>query len=143
MAAASVNLRRLADDVREIPRAGMIAAAKVAKKIVADEGTRIAGADGMKGTKRRGLKLKARDDIRDTDQGATCRVQGSVPAWIWANTGTAAHNVRTRKRGPLRNKPRRHPGSPGRHAWDRVATRVAAVVPEIFRDQVHEAVTRG
>jgi hypothetical protein len=38
---ASVNLHRLAADVRAIPEAGMIASAKLAKKIVADEGARL------------------------------------------------------------------------------------------------------
>ena len=140
MPAASVNLHALAADVRRIPHAGMIAAAKAAKKIVDDEGRRIAGADGMRGKKRRGLKLRARDDIRDTATGATCRVQGSVPAWIWANTGTKAHTIRRRKRGPMRKMVVSHPGMPGRHAWDRVAERITRVVPEIFAAQVSEAI---
>lgn len=140
MPGASVNLHRLAGEIREIPHTGMISAAKLAKKIVAEEGSRIAGADGMRGTKRRGLKLRARDDIRTTDTGATCRVQGSVPAWIWANTGTAPHTIRARKRGPGRRVLRPHPGMPGWHVWPRVTKRIALVVPEIFRDAVHRAV---
>lgn len=140
MPAASVDLHRLASDVRAIPEAGMIAAAKLAKKIVADEGARVAGADGMKGKKRRGLKLKARDDIRTTADGATCRIQGNVPAWIWANTGTAGHTIRRRKRGPMKKMVVHHPGTPGRHAWARVAKRIADVVPEVFADLTHEAV---
>ena len=143
MAAASVNLHRLAADVHAIPRAGMIVAAKAAKKIVADEGARLVGADGMRGKKKRGLKLRARDDIRDTPDGATCRVQGSVPGWIWVNTGTAAHDIRRRKRGPMRQMVVHHPGTPGRHAWARCADRIAALVPEIFADEVSEAVRRG
>lgn len=138
--AASVNLHALARDVRDIPTAGMIAAAKVAKKIVADEGRRLYGPDGMKGKKRRGLKLKARDDIRVTGDGATCRIQGSIPAWIWATSGTDAHPIRRRKRGPMRQMTVHHPGTPGRHAWDRVAKRVGEVVPQVFADLVHEAV---
>jgi hypothetical protein len=141
--AASVNLHRLAGNIREIPMSGMIAAAKTAKKIVTDEGTRIAGADGMRGKKRRGLKLRARDDIRQTDTGTTCRIQGSVPAWIWATSGTAAHPIRRRNKGPMRKMTVQHPGTPGRHAWDRVADRITLVVPEIFRDAVHEAVSSG
>jgi len=113
----------------------MIAAAKASKKIVEDEGRRIAGADGMRGKKKRGLKLRARDDIRDTATGSTCRIQGSVPAWVWANTGTAAHAIRRRKRGPMRKMTVHHPGTPGRHVWGRVAERIARVVPELFRDE--------
>lgn len=143
MPAASVNLHRLAGEIRQIPHTGMIAAAKAAKKIVSDEGSRIAGADGMRGKKKRGLKLRARDEIRDTAHGATCRVQGSVPAWIWANTGTAAHQIRRRKRGPMRKMTVHHPGMPGRHAWTRVSKRIADAVPEIFAEQVSEAVRRG
>lgn len=143
MAAASVNLHRLANDVREIPHTGMIAAAKAAKKIVDEEGRRIAGADGMKGKKKRGLKLRARDDIRDDGKSTTCRVQGSVPAWVWANTGTRPHDIRRRKRGPMRKMTVHHPGMPPRHAWGPVAKRIAKVVPEIFADEVHRVVSGG
>lgn len=143
MAAAAVNLHRLADDVREIPRTGMIAAAKASKKIVQDEGARIAGSDGMKGKKKRGLKLRARDDIRDTATGTTCRIQGSVPAWIWATTGTAAHDIRRRKKGPKRKMVVHHPGTRGRRGWDRVAERIIKVVPEIFADETHRVISRG
>jgi hypothetical protein len=134
-------LHRLAGDIREIPMSGMIAAAKAAKKIVADEGDRIAGPDGMRGKKRRGLKLRARDDIRRTDTGTTCRIQGSVPAWIWANTGTDPHDIRRRKKGPMRKMVVHHPGTRGRHVWGPVAARISKVVPEIFRDAVHQAVS--
>jgi hypothetical protein len=137
---ASVNLRRLADATREIPRSGMIAAARASKKIVEDEGKRIAGADGMRGKKRRGLKLRARDDIRVVPDGAVCRVQGTVPAWIWATSGTAAHPIRRRKRGPKRRLTVQHPGTPGRGGWRRVADRIAVAVPEIFADEMTRAV---
>jgi hypothetical protein len=140
--AASVNLHRLAGEIRTIPHTGMIAAAKAAKRIVDDDGRRIAGADGMKGKKKRGLKLRARDDIRDTATGATCRVQGSIPGWIWANTGTDPHTIRRRKRGPMRKMMVPHPGTPGRHAWARVAKRIAEVVPQIFADSVADVVRR-
>jgi hypothetical protein len=140
---ASVNLRRLAGDVADIPRVGMIAAAKTAKKVVADEGARIAGSDGLKGKKKRGLKLRARDDIRNTATGATCRIQGSIPGWIWANTGTAPHAIRRRKKGPMRKMVVHHPGTPARHAWDRASNRVADVVPLIFVDELHKVITGG
>ena len=139
-ATASVNLHRLADDVAAIPMSGMIAAAKAAKKIVKDEGARVAGADGMKGKKKRGLKLLARDDIRQTADGATCRVQGRVPAWIWATDGTGSHRIRRRKRGPMRKMTVPHPGMPGRGAWFRVIARIEDVVPQIFADEVRRVV---
>jgi hypothetical protein len=139
-ATASVNLRRLADDVAAIPMSGMIAAAKAAKKIVKEEGSRVAGPDGMRGKKKRGLKLLARDDIRDTGDGATCRIQGRVPAWIWATDGTGPHRIRRRKRGPMKKMTVPHPGMPGRGAWFRVVARIEDVVPEIFRDEAAKVV---
>ena len=136
MTAVAVDLHRLADDIAAIPRSGMIAAAKAAKKIVADEGKSVAGADGMKGKKRRGLKLKARDDIRHEGHTSTCRVQGSVPAWIWATSGTTPHQIRRRKRGPKRKMTVAHPGTAGRGAWYRVVARIEDVVPRIFADEL-------
>lgn len=140
VAAASVNLRRVAAATRAIPRTGMIAAAKASKRIVDDEGRRIAGADGLKGKKRRGLKLRARDDIRDTANGATCRIQGSIPAWIWVTTGTDPHRIRRRKRGPMRQMTVPHPGTAGRGGWWRVAARIEEAVPLIFADELGRAV---
>ena len=140
VARASVNLQRLAREVEAIPRAGMIAAAKASKKLVDDEGRRIAGADGMKGKKRRGLKLRARDDIRTAGDRTTCRIQGSVPAWVWATSGTDPHKIRRRKRGPMRKVYVQHPGTAGRGGWWRVASRIEDAVPQIFADQVHRAV---
>lgn len=124
MTRVGADLAALADDIAELPMSTLIDVAKAAKKLVADEGNRIAGADGMRGKKRRGLKLKARDDIRRLEQGAAVRIQGSVPGWIWANTGTAPHAIRRRKRGPMRKMVVHHPGMAGRGAWDRVAERL-------------------
>lgn len=151
MAAASVNLHALADDIRTIPHSGMIAAAKAAKAIAADEGDRAGGP--LKGKKKRGLKLRARDDIRDTATGTTCRIQGVSPAgWVWVTSGTAGHPVRRRKRKPkgktLRGKPRYdlrkmtvdHPGTAGHGAWHKVVKRVTDAVPLIFADTVREVV---
>ena len=88
-ATASIDLHRLADEVAAIPFTGMIAAAKAAKQIAAEEGTRAGGP--LKGKKKRGLKLRARDDIRPAGaDGFTCRIQGVSPAgWVWVTTGTS------------------------------------------------------
>jgi hypothetical protein len=137
---ASVNLRALSRDVEKIPMRGMIAAAKLAKKIALEEGTRVAGADGLKGKKKRGLKLRARDTIRDTGDGATCRVQGTVPGWVWATSGTDPHRIRRRKKGPMRKMTVQHPGSRGKGAWFRVVARVGTVVPELFADELAKVV---
>jgi hypothetical protein len=122
---AAGELRALAADVKALPRGVAIAVAKTGKAIVAQQGVRIAGPDGLKGKKRRGLKLKARDTIRDTAHGTVVRIQGSVPGWVWVNTGTRSHAIRRRKRGPMRKMTVHHPGTRGRHGWDSAADAVA------------------
>ncbi len=139
-ATASVNLRRLSDRVAAIPYRGMITAAKAAKQIAAQEGSAAGGP--LKGKKKRGLKLRARDDIRPAGSGYTCRIQGVSPAgWVWVTTGTAGHRIRRRKRGPMRKMTVPHPGTAGRGAWYRVIARVEDVVPRIFADEVRDAVS--
>lgn len=140
---ASVSLARLADDVARLPKECLILAAKRSKTIVNDAGRSLVGADGMKGTKKRGLKASARDTIRDTATASTVRIQGSVPAWIWLNTGTKPHDIRRRKRGPLRKMTVRHPGTTGRGAWDRVAAQIEREVPPIFERRIGEVIARG
>jgi hypothetical protein len=138
---ASANLHALAVRLERLPMSSMIAAAKAAKKVASTEGTR-AGSP-LKGHKKRGMTLRATDDIRATGHGATCRVQGvNVAGWVWVNTGTDPHPIRRRKRGPKSKLTVRHPGTAGRGAWRRVQDRAAQVVPEIFRDDVHTAVRR-
>ncbi|HEY6416333.1 MAG TPA: hypothetical protein VIX41_08850 [Acidimicrobiales bacterium] len=137
---ASTNLHGLAIRIRAVPRSGMIAAAKTAKRIAAEEGTRAGGP--LVGKKRRGLKLRARDDIRPSGtDGWSCRIQGVSPAgWVWVTTGTRPHKIRRRRRGPMRRMTVDHPGTGGRGAWWRVVARVEDVVPAIFVDEVRKAV---
>ena len=136
---ASANLHAVAVRLREVPRSGMIATAKAVKAIAEQEG-RAAGGP-LVGKKRRGLKLRARDTIRTTGATTTCRIQGVSPAgWVWVTTGTAPHPIRRRKRGAMRKMTVPHPGTTGRGAWRKVATRATEVVPAIFTEQVHQAV---
>jgi len=135
----SAGLDSLVVELERLPMNYAIAAARAAKKVVADEGDRLAGPDGMKGKKKRGLKLRARDTIRTEGTTTTVRVQGRVPAWVWANTGTAPHQIRRRRRGPLRKSFVHHPGTTGRGAWDRTADRIEKVVPLIFDDELDRA----
>ena len=131
------ELHALALELRELPRASMIVAAKAVKEAARQEGARLAGADGLKGKKRRGLKLKARDDIRTAGDTTTCRIQGVSPAgWVWVTYGTRPHPIRRRKRGPMKVMTVPHPGTRGRGGWDEVAARAAKIVPAIFDDQV-------
>lgn len=137
---ASRNLHATAVALKALPRSSMIAAAKAAKKIASTEGT--AAGSPLRGHKRRGMTLRARDDIRPTGDGATMRIQGvNVAGWVWVNTGTDPHRIRRRKRGPKARITVQHPGTAGRGAWRKVQARAAVVIPEIFRDDVHRAVT--
>lgn len=141
---ASGNLHATAVALRALPRSSMIAAAKAAKKIASTEGT--AAGSPLKGKKKRGMTLRARDDIRPTGSGATMRIQGvNVAGWVWVNTGTDAHTIRRRKRksDPRSRMTVRHPGTAGRGAWRAVQARAAVVIPEIFRDDVHRVVRGG
>lgn len=132
---ASRNLHALAVKLDALPRSSMIAAAKATKKIASTEGTR-AGSP-LKGHKRRGMTLRARDDIRPTANGAVCRIQGvNVAGWVWVNTGTDPHPIRRRKRGPKSRLTVQHPGTTGRGHWRNVQARAAVIVPQIFRDDV-------
>lgn len=137
---AGANLHRLAAAVERLPRTAMIDAAKAAKKIVLEQGRAIAGGDGLKGKKRRGLPLKARDTIKSAGDTTTCRVQGSVPGWIWVNSGTAPHAIRRRKKGPKKKMTVHHPGTTGRGAWSRVESAVAAEVPKVFADRFRKVI---
>lgn len=132
---AGRNLHATAVQLRALPRSSMIAAAKAAKKIASTEGTR-AGSP-LTGKKRRGMALRARDDIRAAGDVVTCRIQGvNVAGWVWVTTGTAPHRIRRRKRGPKSRLTVAHPGTAGRGSWRRVQERCAEVVPQIFVDDV-------
>ena len=60
---------------------------------------------------------------------------------MWVTTGTAAHDIRRRKRGPMRKMTVRHPGTRGRGAWHKVIARAQRVVPAIFADEIGEALS--
>ena len=139
---ASVNLHRIAADVRKIPDAGLIAAAKLVKKLADDEARRATGDGDMHGKKRRAIKLRARDKgIRPVDGGRAILILGQPAGpWVWINTGTAAHQIRRRKRGPMKRMVVHHPGTRGKRAWSNVIDRSHELVPRIFTDAVREAV---
>jgi len=138
---ASRNLHATALQLRALPRSSMIAAAKAAKKIASTEGT--ASGSPIKGKKKSGMKLRARDDIRQAGTLATCRIQGvNVTGWVWRTYGTNAHTTRRRKRGPRSKIIIQHPGARRTvGGWRTVITRTKVIVPEIFRDDVHRAVS--
>ena len=135
MATAATNLHRVAAEIHDVPRAGLIAVARAGKKIAAEEGARAGGP--LVGKKRRGLKLRAVDTIKPTATGAICRIQGVSPAaWVWVTTGTDPHRIRRRKRGPMRTMTVPHPGTSGSGAWRRVVAHIEADLPRIMRAEV-------
>lgn len=142
MGTVGARLHGTAVALRAVPRSSMIAAAKATKQLAADQGRR-AGSP-LTGKKRRGMTLRARDDIRAQGDTVTCRIQGvNVAGWVWVTSGTRPHQIRRRKRGPKSRMTVPHPGTVGHGHWTKVQDRAAKVVPEIFRDDVHRAVSGG
>jgi hypothetical protein len=139
---ASIELHRLAVDVARIPDAGLIAAARLVKKIADEEARRAVSGGDMGGKHRRPIRLKTRDKgIRPLNDGRAILITGTPAGpWVWINTGTAPHAIRRRKRGPMRKMTVHHPGTRGHGAWSNVVTRSNELVPRIFTDLVHEAV---
>jgi hypothetical protein len=168
---AGPTLRRQAGQLAAVPRAGMIRAAKLTKKLAADEAARAVPGGVMhlhrKGKPPRRVKLRARDDIRPAGrQLIRCRVQAlPVGPWVWIDTGTGPHvigrNAKGRRRyktvGPQRpgtgarlhlgtdwiTGPVHHPGSRGHGAWRRVVAATHEQVPALFDDEVVKALRHG
>lgn len=140
MLTASIELHEKAAQVARIPDAGLIASAKLVKKL-ADEQARRVGAP-MEGKHRRPIKLRARDEgIRSVNAGRAILIRGNPAGpWVWMTSGTAPHSIRRRKRGPMKNMLVHHPGMRGKQAWSTVIDRTTELVPRIFTDLVREAV---
>lgn len=139
---AGANLHAVAIRIDAVPRAALIVVAKALKRIAAEEGAAAGGP--LKGHKRRAMRLRAFDDIRDTATGATCRIQGVNPAgWVWVTDGTKAHPIRRRKKGPKSRLTVHHPGSHGRGAWRKVEAKATQVMREAFDAEVSKAVRSG
>jgi hypothetical protein len=136
---AAANLHAVAIRIERLPRAGLIVVAKALKRVAAEEGAAAGGP--LQGKKKRPMRLKAFDDIRDTDHGATCRIQGVNPAgWVWVTDGTEPHAIRRRKRGPKKKMTVDHPGTAGRGAWRKVEARVIPLLVDAFDAEVSRAV---
>jgi hypothetical protein len=137
---AAANLHAVAIRIHDVPRAALFEVAKAAKRIAAEEGAAAGGP--LQGKKKRAMRLKAFDDIRDTATGATCRIQGVNPAgWVWVTDGTKPHAIRRRKKGPMRKMTVQHPGTASRGGWKLVEKRVIAVVVPAFDGEVSRAVS--
>lgn len=141
---AAANLRATAIAVQALPRRALIDIAKASKQIAAQQGT--AAGSPLKGkSKKRAMKLRAVDTIRDTANGATLRVQGVNPSgWVWVTSGTRPHRIRRRKKGPMRKMTVQHPGTSGRGQWHKVQDRTRTeVVPKVLRAQLAKVLGRG
>lgn len=139
---ASVELHRIAQDVAAIPDAGLYAAAKLVKKLADEQARRATGDGTMAGGVRRPIKLRARDKgIRPLNDGRAILIQGTPAGpWSWLTSGTAPHNIRRRRKGPLRKMTVHHPGTRGKGTWLDVIARSEDLVPAVFRDLVDRAV---
>lgn len=142
MGRASVDLHRIAAEVARIPDTGLIAAAKLVKRVADAEAARATGDGDMRGHKRRAIKLRARDKgIRPVAGGRAVLILGQPAGpWVWVTSGTDPHEIRRRKRGPMKKMNVHHPGTRGRDAWTRVIDRSLELVPKIFTDAVGNAV---
>lgn len=112
-----------------MPFSAMLPTVKQIKQIAAAEGGTMANVS------RRGVKLRAVDRRLPgkADDVIVWRIQGvPVGPWTWRNTGTAAHDIRRRKRGKLRKMTVRHPGATGSAHWARVNTRAEQIVDAVF-----------
>jgi hypothetical protein len=135
---ASTNLHRLADELAAFPADVLEQIETAAERIVAAA----APVSSMRGHKRAGLPVRmARNQhVVLSGDSATFRVQGTVPGWLWLNSGTRPHRIPRRHRG---NKARlyvHHPGSRGRRAWRRVVSELQTTVPRIVMTELGRVV---
>lgn len=143
MGTVTESLHVRADAVRAVGPAVLTAIATTAKTIGRDEAGKVTGGDGkLTGKKRRGIALGVYTD--EPAQGHTVwflTIKGRPAGpWVWVTSGTRAHTIRRRKKGPLSKLTVRHPGTRGAGAWTRVVGRTKTAVPQIFADAVHAAV---
>lgn len=139
MPAGSVALRNLAGELRAVPFSAMLPTIKQIKAIAAAEGGR------MSNVTKRGVKLRAVDRRLPgkADDVIVWRIQGiPVGPWTWRNTGTKAHTIRRRKRGPLRKMTVAHPGAAGSAAWSRVNNRAEQIVDAVFTRELADVLAR-
>jgi hypothetical protein len=137
----AIRIERQAAALGAAGQRSMISVNRAVKAIASEEAAKVSGGDGrLTGKKRRGIKLRSYDEIDDGQRVTFGRVKGRPAAgWVWVNTGTRGHDIRRRKRGPLRKMTVHHPGTRGRGAWRKVRTRAERVIPQIFRDEIREA----
>jgi hypothetical protein len=139
---ASIELHEKANRVARIPDTGLIAAAKLVKKLADEQARRVASGGTMNGKHRKPIRLRARDEgIRSVNAGRAILIRGNPAGpWVWMTSGTAPHAIRRRKKGPMRKMTVHHPGMRGKQAWSTVIDRSTELVPRIFHDLTMKAV---
>lgn len=135
---AAASLHRLADALAALPADALTRIEDEADRIVAAA----APVPAMRGKKRGGLPVRmARNQHpRLSASSATFRVQGTVPGWLWMNTGTKPHRIPRRHSGRKAKLYVRHPGMRGRRAWRKVVTQLQQQVPQIVADEIRRVV---
>lgn len=102
------------------------------------------GGDGAlsSGGKRKPRRLRTRTQIHTRGTDIPVVVVWGVPAgpWRWMNDGTAAHQIRRRRKGPRAKMTVDHPGMSGYGSWDETRVIVARVIPGRFLEAASAAV---
>ena len=134
---ASANLRATARGVAALPADALARVEAEAERIIAAA----APTSALRGKKRRGLPVRmARNQRVTLGATSTFRVQGTVPGWLWVNSGTRAHRIPRRRRGNLRRLFVTHPGSRGDRSWRRVVVGLNHDVPRIVMTELARVV---
>jgi hypothetical protein len=136
---AAANLRAVAAGLAAAPETAMDRAVVEARRIV----DAAAPWPAMRGKKRRGLPVTMAkgERVETTTGAATFRVQGTVPGWLWANSGTRGHRIPRRHGGNLHRLTVVHPGMAGRHGWRTVAVQLGRALPRIVTDEIRRVVS--
>lgn len=135
---ASASLHRLAADVAALPVDALARIEVEADRIV----TAAAPIRQMRGHKRAALPVRMARNQHPVISGnvATFKVQGTVPGWLWLNSGTRPHRIPRRHRGRKARLYVKHPGARGRRAWARVITGVQQTAPRIVMTELARVV---
>lgn len=169
-AALGDPLRKLAAEVRGVPKAAMLDAVKAVKKIADEEARRDVGADGAmshmgyrkakgEATKtHKAVKLVLRDNYTERMNQSSVRLSGGgvTGAWKLINAGADVHEIgKTTTRGARKGQARllsignrvvrgpvTHPGMKGKGTFDRVVKRAQVEVPKVAELALAKAVAK-
>lgn len=133
--AASEQLHRIAVYLTAAPADVLEAAGRRVVAIAGEEADRVG--NPLHGKRRRPITLTATAAVDRLGGGYVCRVKGTpVGPWVWMDTGTAAHRIRRRRRGPMARMTVPHPGTSGRRAWRNVRRRTAEEIRDLVAGEI-------